>query len=222
MSGDFGVKRSYSLQEQVIEFHKAFDHPIVETPTIPSDNRVRFRARFILEEALEFVEACFEPSSAGGLGICSGRPIAAGAQLAVAREMLTRLIENAKVTVDLPKAADALADIDYVVEGSRLEMGLEGGGIAREVHRSNMAKTVLCAKCNGLGTKTPVPSMFNGPCPACDGKGRVLLKREDGKTLKPKNWTPPDIAGELDKQRAKPFEYGLAGILADLQDGGVE
>ena len=46
----------------------------------------------------------------------------------------------ASINVDLPKAIDALADLDYVVEGSRLSFGVHGDAIADEVHRANMTK----------------------------------------------------------------------------------
>ena len=32
------------LQRQVLEFHKVFGHPVADSPTIPADERVRFRA----------------------------------------------------------------------------------------------------------------------------------------------------------------------------------
>lgn len=80
------------------------------------------------------------------------------------------------MNVDLVEFADALADLDYVIEGTRLEFGINGAPIAAEVHRSNLSK---------LGP--------NGP-----------MLREDGKILKPPGWTPPDIAGELRKQGWQP------------------
>jgi predicted HAD superfamily Cof-like phosphohydrolase len=71
--------------------------------------------------------------------------------------------------VYLPEVADALADLDYVIEGTRLEFGIDGGPIADAVHAANMRKV-------------------GGPT------------RADGKILKPDEWEPPDIAGELKKQ----------------------
>jgi predicted HAD superfamily Cof-like phosphohydrolase len=157
------------LTRQVLEFHRQFDHPIADSPTIPSDDRVRFRARFVVEQCLELLEACFEfpPQNAMATGPSDT------SMFADARAYLEIVIKNARVKVDLALAADALADIDYVVEGTRLEFGINGEPIADEVHRANLAKLH-------------------------DGK---VVKREDGKTLKPPGWTPPDIAGELEKQR---------------------
>jgi len=211
---------SGELQAQVIEFHQIFDHPIAESPAVPPEERVRFRARLIAEEFLESIEALFGPNSRirfieGAAGSETETIIRAKEVVQQARVLLNSLIDQSAVEVDLALFADGLADLDYVVEGSRLEFGIEGGSIAREVQRSNMAKAALCPACIGGGDVSARSS-----CTTCGGRGRVLLKRQDGKTLKPKGWTPPDIAGVLEKQKAEPLEYGIEGILADLQDGG--
>jgi len=155
------------LQHQVLEFHRVFDHPVADSPTIPPDERVRFRAAFIVEECLEFLNACFDTTS--------GAPQADATTVSLEDlgRRLREVIALSIVRVDLSLAVDALADIDYVVEGTRLEFGVNGEPIADEVHRANMAKLH-------------------------DGK---VIKRADGKTLKPPGWKPPDITGELERQR---------------------
>src|ERR1700730_8973170 len=99
------------LMRQVIEFHRAFDHPVADSPTIPVDDRVRFRAAFIVEECLEFLEACFNMES----------PVTVeddleGSALTLAKyalediqDNLRAIIVQAVVKVDLPLAVDALA-----------------------------------------------------------------------------------------------------------------
>jgi len=119
----------------------------------------------------------------------------------------------------LPSFADGLADLDYVVAGAFLEFGINSAPIECEVHRSNMAKAVMCKACEGTGNGVDAPGDL-GNCGTCGGLGRILLKRADGKTTKPDGWTPPDIAGVIDKQRAEPLECGLAGVLAE--HGGDE
>ena len=42
--------------------------------------------------------------------------------------------------VDLPALVDGLADLDYVVEGTRIEFGVNGTPVADEVHAANMRK----------------------------------------------------------------------------------
>lgn len=76
---------------------------------------------------------------------------------------------DAHNTGDLIEVADALADLLYVVYGTAHEYGLPIDRVFAEVHRSNM-------------TKFP------------EGK---ILRRADGKIMKPVTWEPPDIKGVL-------------------------
>lgn len=78
--------------------------------------------------------------------------------------------EARNAEVDLIECADGLTDLRYLVDGGNLIFGFDGDALLAEVHRSNMSK---------LGA---------------DGKP---VRREDGKTLKGPNYSPPDIAGVL-------------------------
>jgi len=73
---------------------------------------------------------------------------------------------------DLVEVADALADIIYIACGTAVSYGIPLDDIFAEVHRSNMAKLV-------------------------DGK---VLRREDGKIMKPEGWTPPNVKKILEKK----------------------
>lgn len=150
MCQDASAPYDQDLREQVEDFHVAFGQPILDVPTVPDTDRVMLRLRLIAEEFFELLEACdvdhgmyYDPSR-----ICP----------------MSR--------VNLVEVADALGDLDYVIEGTRLEFGINGGPVAAEIHRSNMSKLV-------------------------DGKP---LYREDGKVAKGPNYSPPDIEGELRKQ----------------------
>lgn len=66
---------------------------------------------------------------------------------------------------DLVEIADALCDMVYIILGTCLVYGLPFDEIFMEVHRSNLSKLD-------------------------DGKS---ILREDGKVLKGKNYSPPDI-----------------------------
>lgn len=70
---------------------------------------------------------------------------------------------------DLVEVADALADIVYIAYGSARTYGVPLDRVLAEVHRSNMAKLV-------------------------DGR---VVRRADGKVLKPAGWVAPDVAGVL-------------------------
>ena len=71
-------------------------------------------------------------------------------------------------TGDLVEVLDALADIGYILAGTIINHGMQEiyDDAFDEVHRSNMAKLV-------------------------DGK---VLRREDGKVMKPAGWQPPHLA----------------------------
>lgn len=71
---------------------------------------------------------------------------------------------------DMVETADACADLIWVIEGLCHSLGIPLQKVWDEVARSNMSKTV-------------------------DGK---LLKREDGKVLKPDTYSPPDIKTIID------------------------
>ena len=75
-------------------------------------------------------------------------------------------------TGDLVEVLDALADIGYILAGTIINHGMQDifDEAFDEVHRSNMAKLV-------------------------DGK---VIRREDGKVMKPEGWTPPQLARYLE------------------------
>ena len=136
---------------------------------MPPDDRVRLRLRLVFEEAFELLDACLHDN-------------VDKKQAGMYSETVRQFVDCAKMGVDLVAAADALADLDYVVEGTRLEFGIDGAPIAAEVHRSNMAKVWP------------------------DG---TVRKTEGGKVVKPPNWTPPYIRTELVRQGA--WGEGLRG-----------
>ena len=70
------------------------------------------------------------------------------------------------VGVDTIEYADALADLVYTAYGAALEAGIDLNAVLEEVHRSNLRKIWP------------------------DGK---VHYREDGKVIKPADWTPPNI-----------------------------
>lgn len=71
---------------------------------------------------------------------------------------------------DIVETADACADLIWVIEGLCHSLGIPLQQVWDEVARSNFSKTV-------------------------DGK---LIKRADGKVLKPDTYSPPDIKSIID------------------------
>ncbi len=79
-------------------------------------------------------------------------------------------LKDAIESRDLVAAADALGDLEYVINGMALGMGVNLPEVVVEIHRSNMTK---------IGR---------------DGK---ILYREDGKILKGEDYEPPNLRSIL-------------------------
>jgi len=136
-------------------FHEAFGHPAPSKPTV-SDRSIReLRVKLIAEEL-------------GELCLALGVSLHLHVDVQKSDEIYFKVVAiTPDEKVDLVEAADALADLDYVVQGSNLVFGLPAEALAAEVHRSNMSK---------LGA---------------DG---LPIRREDGKIMKGPNYSPPDLA----------------------------
>jgi predicted HAD superfamily Cof-like phosphohydrolase len=104
-------------QEMVRDFHKTFDIPVNDRPTVPSWEERKLRLRLIYEEFLELCEAS---------GIFTNLP-----------EDFEAVTDG---DVDLVEVADALADLEYVIKGAGVTYGIDLSQIFHEVHRSNMTK----------------------------------------------------------------------------------
>lgn len=120
--------RAARIRTRVEDFHVAMNIPCGDKPHVPGDDRVRLRAALIVEECLEFLEAIFDDNPSTEI------------EIEFLRRHAADIIKGTPVAVDLPEAADALADIAYVVEGSNIEFGIDGEAVLAEVHRANMAK----------------------------------------------------------------------------------
>ncbi len=199
-----------TLARRVRTFMVAIKHPVLHTPQVPPDDRVRLRLRLIAEEFFELLDAAF-PTKQGWMGACE-------CPITIIRD----LIDKGDIKVDLVEFADALADIDYVVEGARAEFGIQGASVADEVHRSNMQKFWPCSVCSKLSSAERIArdidlDVLGVTCQECGGSGRCMKVRPDGKVLKPGGWTPPNITAVLRGQGWKvpwtpPEEKPLTGI----------
>lgn len=87
----------------------------------------------------------------------------------VNRELLPAIARR-----DLVETADAIVDSIYVLVGAALEFGIPASAVWDAVQSANMAKASLQP----------------------DGT-RKVIRRPDGKIMKPEGWTPPDIADVL-------------------------
>lgn len=139
--------------QRVKDFMQKVGQDTPEGAVIP-DAKIRIlRAKLILEEALETVEA---------LGVTvhhSGHQIT--------EEGLEYAAPN---PVDLKEVVDGCADISVVTIGTLIAFGVDDEPVLEEVDASNLRKF-----------------------------GPGSYRREDGKWMKPPNWTPPDIMAAVDR-----------------------
>lgn len=94
--------------------------------------------------------------------------------------------------------ADDAIDSIYVICAFLNKLGIDADIVWYLVHQSNMAKGIDCEDCKGTGLRhigDQQSLMLNkNECPTCNGIGRKVLKRADGKTLKPEGWQAPNEA----------------------------
>jgi len=129
----------------VKEFMETFGHPVLDKPTEIGDAAwLHMRLELIREELGELYEAC-------------GYETAEWLEVVPVRQM---------DRMDLVATADALGDLEYVVNGMALGTGIPLPEVVAEIHRSNMTK---------LGE---------------DGKP---IFREDGKILKGPHYEVPNL-----------------------------
>lgn len=144
----------------VRQFHATYHLPVATGEPNVDFERIHMRMALIAEEFAELMGAVYGPAA-------EARVTAAVAD-AVAHDERTR---------DTVEAADALADLIYVIYGMALETGIPLDAVLHAVQRSNLSK---------LGA---------------DGKP---IYREDGKVLKGPGFFHPNVADVLRDVRLAP------------------
>ena len=141
----------------VARFQRLYERPIAtDGPHLHRDS-VGLRMRLISEEFGELFEAVYGTTARS-----------------VVDEATRRAMDNDEENRDVVGAADALADLIYVIYGMALEMGIDLPAVLAEVQRSNMSKM--------------------GP------DGHPIL-RADGKVLKGPGYFPPDVSAVLKRSQ---------------------
>ena len=148
-----GEREGDDPEALVRRFHRLYGLPIrTDGPGLERES-LHMRMSLIAEEFAELVGAVY----------------GAGARARV-EAAYARAVADDDGERDTAAAADALADLVYVVYGMALETGIDLAAVLAEVQRSNMSK---------LGA---------------DGRP---VYRGDGKVLKGPDYFPPDVAGVL-------------------------
>ncbi len=142
--------------ELVAQFHRTYSMPdrlaAGETPTVDYE-RLNMRMGLIGEEFAELMGAVYGPQAR-----------------AITEEAFARGVASDEGSRDVVEAADALADMIYVIYGMALESGINLDAVLAEVQASNLSKLMP--------------------------DGSVKL-REDGKVLKGPDFFPPNVARAL-------------------------
>jgi predicted HAD superfamily Cof-like phosphohydrolase len=112
-----------TTEHRTIEFHQAFGHPVRSNPTTLSRDEAILALSLIEEEFHELCEALFPNST----------------------DLFDSPLENIKdgrcaYDPDLIATADALADLDVVINGAGIRHGFDMQSLSREVFSSNMSK----------------------------------------------------------------------------------
>lgn len=121
-------------------------------------------------------------------------------RIALLEEELQEL-KDALANNDLIEAADALADLQYVLSGAILELGLGSyfHDLFEEVQRSNMSKTCQTME-EAVATQAYYLAEKGTESYIVEKEGVLLVyRKEDGKVLKNINYSPADFETVLNK-----------------------
>ena len=105
-----------------------------------TEEELRLGLRLVAEEFFELLEAAFGDAHFG-------------AAFTVPCEIVMRLIDTHRLAIDLPELIDATVDLDYVCEGLRVSLGVNGDPIWHAIHMSNMAKSTGPIRADGKRMK---------------------------------------------------------------------
>lgn len=144
---------------RVREMHKAFGHPAPEVVVPLTPERAKLRLLLIAEEFQELIAATVAEN------LLDGSTFHPHDLMGDVIDALKEL-QPGDFDQNMVEQADALGDLDVVVNGAAVEMGLPMDKISVEIFESNMSK---------LGA---------------DGKP---IYREDGKFLKGPNYRAPNL-----------------------------
>lgn len=134
-----------TTERRTIEFHEAFKHPVRSNPTTLCRTEAILALALIEEEYLELVDALFPTVRDDIAWDNSSRTpvewLRAKEEHHVLHEGASWYVDSRpKYEPDLIATADALADLDVVVNGAGVRHGFDMEALSREVFASNMSK----------------------------------------------------------------------------------
>ncbi|APU89020.1 HAD hydrolase-like protein [Virus Rctr197k] len=149
------------FQAAVRDFHRVMDAPAPDRPKLDlSTYRFELRAKLILEEALEFIDAC------GCFAEVTPDDDDDGHYMTV---------DGPHETPNWSEMIDALCDIMYVTVGAAIEMGIDLQPFFDLVHEANMKKAAGPVREDGKKLKPP-----GWQPPDIQGLLTTMLEKQDG------------------------------------------
>lgn len=172
------IKLSHNIPtiDLVRQFHETFKHPVSKFLDVSDAKLRRLRVQLVLNELAELAQALGVPVE---LEVKPVSPVQARDENP--KDIMNGMLKREWVApvelcystgqVDIVETADALGDLDVVVNGGFLAFGMPAGLIAHAIHISNMSK------------------LDNDGNPIYDANGKIV---------KGPNFKEPDIKGVLD------------------------
>lgn len=164
----FKIKMTNKTLKQVEDFHDTFGVPVLETPTIPNEDRCKLRIDLIQEELDE--------------------------------------LKTAIADKNIVEIADALCDLQYVLNGTILEFGMKEAfeELFDDVHDSNMSKSCgterHAKETVDLYTEKGVETYYQKADYNINGFVKYnVYRKSDDKVLKNRYYRPADLKSILDK-----------------------
>lgn len=181
--------------QDVGDFHEKFDLPNV-THRGPGPNThqltpalLEFRMKFMLEELLEFAEACdYELVTSRNNSHAPGNQFI----FSPIQEGVLPSVDD----IDHEKAFDALLDLAYVVLGSAQVMGYPWQEGWDEVQRANITKERCTVNHAFVASAIDKEGEEDGTliCVECgQPKHKHSLRGSSNDVIKPKGWMPPSL-----------------------------
>lgn len=97
-----GLDLTYS---EIAKFHKAFNHPVSEKPTLITKERAKYRYDWIVEEAEEFVDAIYDGDiveASDAMIDCIYFCVGTLVEMGVHPEQLFEIVQNANMSKLFP------------------------------------------------------------------------------------------------------------------------
>ncbi len=178
------VNKKQTPYQQVHEFMTTFGQEVPAKPCIPSLDIRKLRAKLILEEALETIDAL-------GFNIVKNSSRGKRWNEWIPETVKDLSVEESSKEPNLTSLIDGLCDLDYVSRcGTAIACGITEEVLNKaqnEVHRSNMSK---------LWTQKEIDAL--APClysyeKISNNEHCYLVKNPDGKVIKSPSYSPANL-----------------------------